>query len=1058
MKKIYSLLLILSVSALLFAVPASPDPVTVTYDDGRTLTYFVKGDENRNWYETLDGYQIRDIGNSRFEYVQNALFKSTNAEAVLAHDPMDRDNKEAAFVSRLSGETILSKVDPESMKMGAPVGSPFDQTDFPTLGTRKFLLILVDFPDKRMVHTKENFDSLMNAKNYTYDNAIGSVNEYYRTTSFGQFDPRFDVAGPFTLDSSYAFYGADDGDDTDVNIQKFVYDAIRAADDSVDFSDYDLDGDGYVDNVYFIYAGYGQASGAPSNTIWPHRWAYWSSTLQVDGKYIWDYSTSMELLGTSGTTRTSIGVICHEFGHVCGLPDFYDTDYSGSGGNSGGLGSWDEMAGGSWNDGGRRPPIFNAWSRMYLKWANPIELTGTQNIQLDSAYTQNESYYYLSPTDGEFFMLENRQRVGFDAAIPGHGMLIYHIDMNSSRWNNNSLNCDPSRQAFDLEEADGFGNLSAGYDNAGDPFPGSTHNTQFLDTGSPNAQDWAGNPSRHPIRNITETNGVITFAFGDPNVDAPANFSAEALGYDSVRVGWTLNNDSDSVMIVWGMAPITGFPQNFSEYDIGDDVAGGEVVYKGIDTTFYHTGLQPGMTHYYAVYSFNDSAYAYSDKISGSAKTASPPFYTTDFSQGIPEGWVAYDRNGNGTFSADNPESRTIASTTASNGFITVDSEHAGDTQIDAELTTQSYNFALAHSVVVKFQHRLEVSSITLARLLYTTNNGLSWFQVAAWTGNTGDPENVELDLSTELTGFRDVKFKFNYKGTNQKYWCIDDFEILAAQDTGLSAGFHTATVSGPKPLTVSFMNTSVSGPDSIDSYVWEFGDDGQFYYDKAPTHTYTMSGTYSVSLTANKDGKVSTFNRDNYIEVINNPPTVINEKDTLDVAMNAPGTVNLNNIFMDPNGDTMTFSWSGNSANLGIALQDDSLLVLTPVTDYLGTETVTLVAKDNENDSTSYTVDIWISETGTTQVVPGEFKLSQNFPNPFNPTTAIRFQLPVRDQINLSIYDLNGHRVRTLISGIQDAGYYTVNFHAGDLPSGVYLYRLSSGTEVVTKKMVLMK
>jgi PKD repeat protein len=253
-------------------------------------------------------------------------------------------------------------------------------------------------------------------------------------------------------------------------------------------------------------------------------------------------------------------------------------------------------------------------------------------------------------------------------------------------------------------------------------------------------------------------------------------------------------------------------------------------------------------------------------------------------------------------------------------------------------------------------------------------------------------------------------------------------------------------------------MNTSVSGPDSIDSYVWEFGDDGQFYYEKAPTHTYTMSGTYSVSLTANKDGKVSTFNRDNYIEVINNPPTVINEKDTLDVAMNAPGTVNLNDIFMDSNGDPMTFSWSGNSANLGIALQDDSLLVLTPATDYLGTETVTLVAKDNENDSTSYTIDIWISETGTAQAVPGEFTLSQNFPNPFNPTTAIRFQLPERGQVNLSIYDLNGHKVRTLINGIQDAGYYTLNFHAGDLPSGVYLYRLSSGTEVVTKKMVLMK
>ena len=1058
MKKLIIILFTLFLATAIFAVPANPEPVTLTYEDGRTLTYFVKGDENINWYETLDGFQIRSNKDGKFEYVRDGLFKSTDQEAVLPHDPMHRDSKESAFVSQLSQEIILPQVSPDNMKMGAPIGSAFEQTDFPTLGSRKFLLILVDFPDKPFTHTNEDFDSLMNGKDYTYNYAIGSVNEYYRTTSFGQFDPTFDVAGPFTLDSGYAYYGADEGDDTDANIQDFVYDAIRAANDSVDFSNYDLDDDGYVDNVYFIYAGYGQASGAPSNTIWPHRWAYWASNLIVDGKRIWDYSTSNELLGTSGTTRTSIGVICHEFGHVCGLPDFYDTDYSGSGGNCGGLGGYDEMAGGSWNDGGRRPPIFNAWSRMYLRWATPVELTGTQSVTLDPAYTHNTSYYFWSATSDEFFMLENRQQVGFDQYIPGHGMLVFHIDMNHSGWDDNSLNVNPVRQGFDLEEADGLGNISSSYINSGDPFPGTSANSVFLDSGSPNALDWAGNPSRSPIRNIKETGGVITFTFGDPNVDAPANLYAEAIAYDSVRISWDLNAASDSVMLVWNTTSLSGFPDNLVEYGLGDTVAGGVVIYKGLDTLFYHAGLQSGTTQYYRLYAFDDSSYAYSEKIGTSARTASPPYYYTDFSDGLPEGWIVFDRYGNGTFSVDNPEDRVLSSTTADNGFITMDSEHAGNVQIDAEMITQSYNFALSRSVIVKFQQRLEVTSITLARLLYTINDGLSWFEAGRWTATTEDPDLVELDLSAEVKGFRDVKFKFNYKGTNQKYWCIDDFEISAAQDTGLSASFHAGTVSGPKPLTVNFMNTSVSGPDSVDSYVWEFGDDGEFYTEKEPVHTYANSGTYTVSLAANKNGKISNFIKENYIEVINNAPVVITEEDTLDVAKNTPNTYNLNSFFMDPNGDPLTFTWSGNSINLGMELQDDSLIVLTPGSDYLGTETVTFVAKDNENDSVAYTVDIWVSETGIADALPATFDLSQNYPNPFNPSTSISYQLPSSVPVTLTVYDLNGHKVRTLVNGLLEAGYYTVRFNAGDLPSGVYLYRLTAGNEIVTKKMVLMK
>ena len=1061
MKKIILLFLLLTLTVTLFAVPASPEPAVITYEDGSSLTVFVKGDENFHWFETLDGFQVKKNMNGHFEYVQKGLNKSNTLATIIAHDPSVRDSKEVDLVSTLSKEIIVPENLTKKMGMRAPLTSPFDQTDFPTLGSKKFLLILVDFPDLRMTHRADDFDSLMNAKDYTYNGAIGSVNKYYRTTSFDLFDPTFDIVGPVTLDSSWVYYGKNNSDGNDENIQIFTYEALHKADALVDYSDYDLDNDDYVDNVYFIYAGYGEASNpdALPNTIWPHRWWLYSmGSKPLDGKYFGDYSTSNELHGVSGTDRENIGVVCHEFGHVCGLPDFYDTDYDGSGGNSGGLGQWDEMAGGSWNDLGRRPPIFNAWSRMYLRWSTPVELSGVESVTLDSAYTSNEIRYFMSPTNDEFFMMENRQQVGFDAGIPGHGMLIFHIDMNSSKWDNNSLNNNPARQAFDLEEADGLGNLSAGYDNAGDPFPGTTNNKFFTDNTTPNALDWVGNLSHSPIRDIVENAGIITFNFGEIPVDQPGAVVITAHGQDSVCISWSLNEDADSVMILWSTLDDIGYPESRLSYKLGDMISSGEVIYKGIDTVFYHTGLDAGTTQHYNIFSFNDSVYSYSEKVSGTAKTASPSFYKTDFSDGLPQGWVIVDRTGNGSFSMTNPKNRILNSKTAENGYMTVDSEHAGDVPIFAELITQSFNFSLSNSVILRFEHHLEVTSVTLARILFTINNGITWFEAARWTENTIDPAICEVDLTADVSGFRDVKFKFNYRGTNEKYWCIDDFEISATQDTGLSAGFHAATVSGVKPLIVHFMNTSISNPDSIDSYVWEFGDDGMFYYEKDPVHTYTRSGLYSVLLATTKDGKTSYCQKDNYIEVSNDAPVVINEKDTLDVAKNIPNTYNLNRFFMDPNGDPLTFTWSGNSTNLNISLQDDSLIVLTPGSDYLGTETVTFVAKDNEDDSTSHTVDVWVSETGIVDAMPGDFRCDQNYPNPFNPSTSIRYQLPENRNVNLSIYDLSGHKIRTLINGIQDAGYYTIQFNTGDLPSGVYIYRLTAGNDVRTMKMILMK
>ncbi|MDZ7820382.1 MAG: M6 family metalloprotease domain-containing protein [Candidatus Marinimicrobia bacterium] len=922
MTKITIMLLLLSGG--LFAVPANPEPGVIRYSDETALTVYLRGDENISWHESRDGYRLLKTRRGHYEYASVPDDGKIRPSGIRAHDPRERNAEEKAFIADLSPVPVLPETfrTSESMKAASPEDA-FARTDFPTLGEQKFLLILVEFGDRSFTHRPADFDSLMNAEHYDYNGAYGSVRRYYRDASFGRFDPHFDVAGPVRLDSSWAFYGKGD----DENIQSFVHEAVRKADPLVDFTEYDNDGDGFVDNIYFIYAGYGECFyGADVNTIWPHRWVYHASTLTVDGKRVYDYSASMEFYGTSGTTRTSIGVICHEFGHVCGLPDYYDTDYDGSGGNCGGLGQWDLMAGGSWNDGGRKPPLFNAWSRMYLRWAEPAELSGTEHVTIDPAHSHNEVRYFPSKTEGEFFMMENRQRASWDASLPGHGLLIFHVDRNHAGWSNNTLNCDPARQGFDLEEADGYGNITASSVDGGDPFPGSSGNREFTDTGDPNALDWSGQRSRNPLREITEQEGVIRFRSGEVQVDPPQNFRAAAAGYDSVRISWSLNAAGDSVIMLASGKDTPGYLPDYRSYAVGERIAGGEVIYKGLDTVFHHTDLLPGSRFYYGIFSFNDSACVYSVRREATAVTASPPFFETDFSEGLPEGWLVFDRTGNGSWSAENPGNRSFQASSAGNGFMIVDSEHAGEAKIDAELITRSFNFALSRSVILRFEHKLEVASLTLARVLYTVNDGVSWYEAQRWTRNTADPETVEIDLSAAVGGFRDVKFKFNYRGTNEKYWCIDDLSILSALSDGAAAGFDAAEHSGPKPLTVRFMNTSVAVPDMIDTVVWDFGDGSDFRTDPDPVHTYTRSGTYDVSLMIRANGLQSDHHRDDFVQVINHVP-VYTGNDTLDLRKNTETALNLNRFFSDPNGDPLRYTWKYSGTDLSIAAANDSVI-----------------------------------------------------------------------------------------------------------------------------------
>jgi hypothetical protein len=262
-----------------------------------------------------------------------------------------------------------------------------------------------------------------------------------------------------------------------------------------------------------------------------------------DGVYINTYSTVPELYGTSGSTITGVGVVAHEFAHNLGCPDTYDT----SGGTAWDLWYWDIMASGSWNNNGANPPFHNPYARWQLGWTTPTTITATGNITLNPVTSANVAYRYDTATTNEYFLVENRQQTGnWDYYLPGHGMLVFHVDGNwIASHQSNDINTSATHQGIDVEEAD---NVRSTATFAADPFPGTGAKTSFTDTTTPNAKSWASANTNKAITAIAETSGVISFTitFGTTPVTycAAASTNSSSRGWISrVRIG-TIDNSS----------------------------------------------------------------------------------------------------------------------------------------------------------------------------------------------------------------------------------------------------------------------------------------------------------------------------------------------------------------------------------------------------------------------------------------------------------------------------------------------------------------------------------
>ena len=496
------------------AVPANPNAYVVTQPDGTRISVRLCGDEYYHYYTTEDGTPVTLCDDGFYRYTtidaQNNLVASANvvgkvnASVLPDKKSVMQCHKELHKVNKMRKSVKLPEAQAPMRSAARNAGS--------NGGVVKGIIVLAEFQDQKFTFSQKAINDKMNKVEYTDEyGSIGSVHDYFVAQSYGQFQPEFDVVGPVTLSQNMAYYGANYQGANDIRPHEMVAEACQLASQQglADMSDYDHDGDGWVDLVYVIYAGYPESSGAPSETIWPHAWYVYSGgglLVTLDGVKLNAYACSAELNGNSGSNLEGIGTFCHEYSHTLGLPDFYDVDYSGAMGMS----WWSIMAHGNYGANGYIPIGYNAYEREFCGWLEFNELTGDASITMPELNTDKTAAYKITSTNpNQYITIETRCRKGWDVALFSEGMMVIAVDYNKEVWDMNGPNDDPNRQRFKLIPADNNWSESDLY---GDLYPYGG-NTTLSSSSSPKMKVHNTTINGKSITGIAYNNGVTTFDF-----------------------------------------------------------------------------------------------------------------------------------------------------------------------------------------------------------------------------------------------------------------------------------------------------------------------------------------------------------------------------------------------------------------------------------------------------------------------------------------------------------------------------------------------------------------
>jgi len=417
-------------------------------------------------------------------------------------------------------------------------------------------LILVEFPDAPATYDSVDFEMIMNQPGYThlnYDNT-GSFRDFYQEISYGQFLPVSEVSNWITAPHHHDYYAY-----SDPNGYNHVKELVRAMVDSMeasgfDWALYDNDGDGYVDALNLLHQGAGAEQGDHSN-IWSHKWSLGSLAVQYDGVTINSYTMNPEI--QSGQI-VAIGVLSHEFGHALGLPDLYDTDYSSTG-----AGKLALMGSGSWGTSGNSPwypSTMVGWCKNELGWVDIIEIGNDQdNISIQQSYSNNDIIRVNhQQIPEEYWLIENRQKVGSDTLMPTPGLAIWHINDDIAQgWGPN--NNEPY-YGVGLEQADGlFALENGGPSNGGDVYPGDTDNREFSHATIPNTHSLYGVPSMTRIDNISDPGETMSFDVEYNEIILATASISDGSGYannqGSISIGMDNEMDLGELEFELGFSP-----------------------------------------------------------------------------------------------------------------------------------------------------------------------------------------------------------------------------------------------------------------------------------------------------------------------------------------------------------------------------------------------------------------------------------------------------------------------------------------------------------------------
>lgn len=441
MKKILLSLLLATTTIGMMAVPAKRGVwKTIQLSDGTEMRVTLVGDEYGHYWKTEDGQAYKQVPGTEF-------YAAVNEQRVVENARARRNSVNARRVAKRVAKREFGK---------------------PThyAGEKKALIILVNFSDVtfKSANNRALYQRVANEANFSEGNFRGSMADYFKAQSRGKFLLSFDVVGPVTVSKKASYYGQNSTDEAEEDLHpgEMICEAVNLAKSQVsNWKQYDWDNDGYVDQVYVIYAGKGEADGGADDTIWPHAYDLYTAHYYGDGDgpvqvatnlYVDSYACGGELDGQTSNIA-GIGTMCHEFSHCLGYPDFYDTGYSGGQG----MCDWDLMDGGSYNGDGYQPAGYTSYERWFAGWETPITLeTEDVNVtNMKSLQSGGESYIiYNKKNREEYFLLENRQFDGWDASLYGAGLLILHVDHDESAWTNNTPNSEANHQRMTWIPAD----------------------------------------------------------------------------------------------------------------------------------------------------------------------------------------------------------------------------------------------------------------------------------------------------------------------------------------------------------------------------------------------------------------------------------------------------------------------------------------------------------------------------------------------------------------------------------------------------------------------------